>query len=195
MSLEFILLGLLRDPASGYDMRREFDRGPRHFWSARLSQIYPTLQRMEERGWLTSRDEPSHQGPARRVYRRSRAGTVALRTWLRGEPDLGVERLPYIGQLVFLAELHDRARTAKFLEAIRDQFVAFRDFLYAGDDELHAAHDRDPSQWDDDSLHELLCIRIGARALEGKIAACEEGLTLLHAGTDARQTTTDGRHA
>ena len=192
MTLEFILLGLLRDPASGYDLRREFDRGPRHFWSARLSQIYPTLQRMEDRGWLKSSDEPSSKGPARRVYRRTRAGTAALREWLRGEPDLGVERLPYIGQLVFLGELRDRATTHAFLRSLREQFITYRDFLQSCEDELRAANKGQPPHWEHDALHELLCIRIGIRALDGKIAACDEGLTLLR--TDHKKRTRRKEH-
>ncbi len=48
MSLQHILLGLLREPASGYDLKAYFDKSVRYFWAAELSQIYPTLQRMEK---------------------------------------------------------------------------------------------------------------------------------------------------
>ena len=52
MSLQHILLGLLREPASGYDLKAYFDSSVRYFWAAELSQIYPTLQRMEKSGRL-----------------------------------------------------------------------------------------------------------------------------------------------
>lgn len=187
MSLEFILLGLLRDPASGYELRQEFDRGPRHFWSARLSQIYPTLQRMEDRGWLTSTTKRSDKGPDRRVYRRTRAGTTALHAWLRAQPDLGVDRLPYIGQLVFLGELHDRERTRAFLTELRDEFVAQRDVLRHSADAWHQDNEGTPGTWDDDALHELFCIEIGLGALGGKIAACERALGHLTAPEHAKR--------
>lgn len=179
MSLEFILLGLLRDPGSGYDLRREFEEGPRHFWSARLNQIYPTLQRMEDRGWLTSSTQRSDKGPARRVYRRTRAGTTTLRAWLRGEPDVGVERLSYIGQLVFLGELRDRDRSCAFLCDLRHCFAEKQDFLKACADALQKDNPGAPSDWDEDVLHELLCVEIGIGALAGKIAACDRCLDLL----------------
>jgi len=188
MALEFILLGLLRDPASGYELRREFDRGPRHFWSARLSQIYPTLQRMEDRGWLTSKTERSDKGPDRRVYRRTRAGTGALHDWLQGDPELGVDRLPYIGQLAFLGELRDRERTRTFLSGLRERFCAQRDFLRQGAEPSYRENAGDPSEWDDDALHELLCIEIGIGALRGKIEACDRALALL-----GEQTPTTGK--
>ncbi|MYK68861.1 MAG: PadR family transcriptional regulator, partial [Gammaproteobacteria bacterium] len=44
MSLDHILLGLLRDPATGYDLKSAFSERIRHFWSAELSQIYPALK-------------------------------------------------------------------------------------------------------------------------------------------------------
>lgn len=68
MSLEHILLGLLREPATGYDIKNAFSASVRHFWSAELSQIYPTLKRLEQRRMLRSRLEPSPKGPNRRVY-------------------------------------------------------------------------------------------------------------------------------
>ena len=40
MSLDHILLGLLREPATGYDLGNAFSENVRHFWSAELSQIY-----------------------------------------------------------------------------------------------------------------------------------------------------------
>ena len=66
LSLPHILLGLLREPASGYDLKAEFEKMIRHYWSAELSQIYPTLKRMEGQGWLASATEPSDRGPDRR---------------------------------------------------------------------------------------------------------------------------------
>lgn len=192
MSLEHILLGLLRDPASGYDLRLAFDDGPRHFWSARLSQIYPTLQRMEERGWLKSKDEPSGKGPPRRVYRRTGSGTRVLYAWLRAEPEMGVDRLAYIGQLVFLAELADLDRTRRFLEVLRDGFRVLRDDLAASEGELREVHPRTPSSWDDDAFHELLCVRLGVGGVEGKLAACEACLDLVRARQRLQRRRSDG---
>jgi len=79
MSLDHILLGLLREPASGYDLKDAFNETVAHFWSAELSQIYPTLKRLEERGLLRSRREPSPKGPDRRVYRLTGEGREELR--------------------------------------------------------------------------------------------------------------------
>jgi len=174
------MLGMLRDAASGYDLRRAFNGGPRQFWVAELSQIYPTLQRMERVGWLTSRREPSARGPARRVYRRTAAGARELHAWLRSQPDIGPERLAYIGQIAFMGELRDLRSTLRFLTLLRDYFEALTGTLgFAG-----AAPGQTPERTDrldDDAFHELLCVRVGARSLQGKIAACDEAISLVRA--------------
>jgi DNA-binding PadR family transcriptional regulator len=182
MALEFILLGMLRDQASGYDLRKAFEVGPRHFWSAELSQIYPTLQRMQRRGWLTSRRQASARGPARRAYRRTPKGTRALHAWLRGEPEIGTERLAYIGQLVFHGELGDPTRTLRFLVALRDRLVETLEWLESGEPELRRARAGLPiPRWSDDDFHELLCLRLGRHVLRARVAGCDECLRLVRA--------------
>ena len=86
MSLQHILLGMLEQPASGYDLKQAFEQQQAHYWSANLAQIYPTLNRMEEKGLLASAEQPSPKGPPRRVYRRTSAGREALVDWLTGGP-------------------------------------------------------------------------------------------------------------
>lgn len=122
MSLDHILLGMLREPAFGYELREEFGRTAMHFWSARLSQIYPTLKRMVEKGWLSVREEPSSKGPKRKVYEITPEGREELIQWLRSGPELNPERRPYVGQLFFMDELDDPEALASFVRELRDEF-------------------------------------------------------------------------
>ena len=89
---------MLSTSASGYDIKRGFREGARHFWSAELSQIYPALKALENRGWLTSRLEPPAKGPPRHVYRRTAQGRAELIRWLGEGPQMGSERFAYLGQ-------------------------------------------------------------------------------------------------
>src|SRR5262245_48495156 len=123
MSLEYILLGMLDRPASGYDLKNEFEQGTRYFWAAEFSQIYPTLNRMEERGWLSSRTEASSKGPERRVYRRTVKGQKELFQWLRSGPTMGTERFAYIGQLIYMSQLKDLETTSLFLVRLREDLL------------------------------------------------------------------------
>ncbi|MDX1577651.1 MAG: PadR family transcriptional regulator, partial [Gemmatimonadota bacterium] len=124
MSLDHILLGMLDRPASGYDLGQAFDRSARLFWFAELSQIYPKLRRMEEKGLLTSRTVPSSRGPRRREYERTPAGTDRLHEWLRQPPHLKRARLEHVAQLYFLGELGDLEETEGFLLALRAELDA-----------------------------------------------------------------------
>jgi DNA-binding PadR family transcriptional regulator len=181
MSLEHILLGMLREPASGYDLKAEFQQGCRHFWSAELSQIYPALQRMEESGWLRSHREPSPRGPERRVYRRTAEGARELHRWLRGGAVMGTERFAYIGQLIFHGELGDLDATRSFLDDLRGKLLAYLGLLEGVEADLRAAHPRFPDDLTDHELHEYLSLRIGVRSLRAKVDACDEGLALVRA--------------
>jgi len=174
MSLEHILLGMLAEPASGYDLKAEFEAGARHFWFAELSQIYPTLRRMERRTWLTSQEEPSPSGPARRVYTRTRLGTAELLKWLRSGPVVGVERFAYIGQLIFLGQLNDLETTLAFLERLRDLHREKLQFLKAAEKETSAKFAGDPDERDGVEFHEHLSLRMGIVSLGAKVRSCNE---------------------
>lgn len=174
MSLEHILLGLLRSPCSGYDLKRTFAEGARHFWSAELSQIYPTLKRMQRRGWLTSRREPSPKGPPRRIYRRTARGHAALRQWLLGEPVLGAERFAYLAQLSFLGELGDLERTRAFLQQLRAKLAAQQAFLT----QVINSAMPDPTTLDPLTFHEHLCLQMGIASLGAKVEWCDAALEL-----------------
>ena len=53
MSLEYAILGFLNyRPLSGYDLKKVFDNSVRHFWPADQSQIYRTLARLAEQGYV-----------------------------------------------------------------------------------------------------------------------------------------------
>ena len=69
MSLEFSLLGFLQyHPMTGYDLKKVLDESTQFFWHAELSQIYPELKRLEQKGWITSASYPQEGKPDKKVY-------------------------------------------------------------------------------------------------------------------------------
>lgn len=179
MSLRHILLGLLEEPASGYDLGKAFEATAAHFWSAHLSQIYPTLKRLEEKGWLTSRQEASEQGPDRTVYRRTEAGREALGAWLRDEPQVDEPRLAYLGQLYFMAEADDPEVTARFLRRLRERFRERLAALEAIERHWTEHDPRFPDDLPDAGFHMHATLRCGLRVNRARIAWCEETLERL----------------
>jgi len=180
--LDFILLGLLQAPRSGYELKAAFREGAAYFWDADLSQIYRTLQRLEAKGWLQSARKQSDAGPDRRVYERTAAGSAALRDWLREDPIDPVVRLPYVGQLFFLGEIGDLERTRRFLEALRDRFQRRLDALTAIDIAFRGTDDR--------QFHVLLALRLGLATARARLEWCRGALRRV-----ARRKSTQGKVA
>ena len=83
MSLKYTLLGFLNyGPLTGYDLKKHMDNSTQFFWHARLSQIYPTLKRMEEDDWVESTIMPQEGKPDKKFYMITEKGRAALLSWL-----------------------------------------------------------------------------------------------------------------
>ena len=179
MSLDHILLGLLRDPATGYDLGNTFSENVRHFWSAELSQIYPALKRLEQRRMLRSRVEPSPKGPNRRVYSLTGDGRAELLRWLRGGPAVGTERFAYLAQLYFMDAIGDIQETRAFMAALRDHLAGWLAGLQAVEREVVATHGDDAARYSDAGFHHFAALRMGIHSIGSKVSWCDETLAAI----------------
>ncbi len=131
MSLRYALLGFLNlGPMTGYDLKKQLDRSTQNFWHAGLNQIYPTLKKMEDEGWITSSVEPQEARPDRVVYHMSETGRQELLDWL-AEPLAELPRRRHSGllKLFFAGYLEpDEA-----LNQLRAQLELHREQLAAHD--------------------------------------------------------------
>ena len=187
MSLDHILLGLLREPATGYDLKNVFSETVRHFWSARLSQIYPTLKRLEQRQMLRSRREPSPKGPDRKVYTVTEKGRAELLDWLRSEPAVGTERFAYLAQLYFMDAVGDIDDTRAFMTALRDHHSRWLAQLRAVEQDIVTTHGDAPEHYGDAGFHQFAALRMGIHSLGSKVAWCDETLAAIDRRITARQ--------
>jgi DNA-binding PadR family transcriptional regulator len=86
-TLGYAVLSLLaREDLSGYDLKRWMERPLGYFWSARHSQIYPELARLEEEGFVTHRVEEQRGRPDKKVYGITARGREALKAWVTEPP-------------------------------------------------------------------------------------------------------------
>jgi PadR family transcriptional regulator, regulatory protein AphA len=123
-----VILALLKlSPLTGYDIKRTTDVSTRYFWRASYGQIYPELQRLEQRGLVTAREQP-HGRRRRKVYELTAKGERALSDWLHDESDLfefrdeGLLRL-FFGDLVSQEELLALVRRRRqWYELSMDEF-------------------------------------------------------------------------
>jgi PadR family transcriptional regulator AphA len=192
VSLDHILLGMLREPASGYDLKQEFERSVRHFWFAELSQIYPALKKLEERGLLSSERVPSSRGPDRRVFETTGEGSEELETWLRSDPIIPTDRVTYLAQLFFMGELKDLSATERFMERLRGAMATRLTVLTAiesewmgaigvADEALVADGGALDEIEDDRVFHMYTTLRMGIHSLRSRVEWCDETLDAIRA--------------
>ena len=115
MSLEYAILGFLNyRPLSGYDLKKVFDNSVRHFWPADQSQIYRTLGKLAEQGYVEQEIVRGLDRPDRKEYRITPAGREALRTWLLSPLPSQDVRIAALIQVFFAGQLADEQAIALF---------------------------------------------------------------------------------
>lgn len=107
MSLKYTLLGFLNyGPMTGYDLKKHIDNSTQYFWHAKLSQIYPTLKRLEEDGWAESSVMPQEGKPDKKFYVITNVGRSALLAWLEEFPnEITPNKKPELLRLFFAGML------------------------------------------------------------------------------------------
>ncbi|MCB0101342.1 MAG: PadR family transcriptional regulator [Anaerolineales bacterium] len=130
MSLDYAILGFLNyRPYSGYDLKKFFDTSVRHFWPADQSQIYKTLARMSEKGWVKIKVIPQEARPDRKEYSITKTGRDELRKWLTTPLPPEENRSADMIQVFFAAQLSDEEilgmfeRVAMLMRAGLEQYA------------------------------------------------------------------------
>jgi DNA-binding PadR family transcriptional regulator len=127
MSLAHAILGFLQqEQMTGYDLKIScFDQYIAHLWPADQAQIYRTLDKLVEQGWITCTVEIQHDRPNRKVYSVTEAGKAELIRWLQCHQPLPTVREPLLVQLFFAAQLPNEA----IIQLLEQQLAARRQKL------------------------------------------------------------------
>lgn len=177
MSLDHILLGILRKPANGYAIKQAFDDVFSHFWAAKLSQIYRTLKHLEEQGALTSRNASSEKGPDKRIYTITAKGRRQLRDWLARGPEIGEERFPYVAQLFFLGELKNMQKSLTYVTALETQLRRNLDVLRAVEAHWRASDPAYPDDLSAEDFHAQLTLQMGLMKAAALVKWAEQSVS------------------
>lgn len=186
MSLKHIMLGMLREPCSGYDIKKRFEKSLKSFWRAELSQIYPLLQKMEDEGLLSSKAGASEIGPTRRVYRRSTKGRRELQSWLLGGPTVGTERIGYLAQIFFLANLKDDDKAIEFMQELREYMRDWLESLKTTEEEWRTNDPRYPDALPDDEFYPQLTLDMGLTKVRASVEWCDRSIQRIRARQNGR---------
>src|SRR5258707_2127634 len=127
MSLPHAILGFLQmNPLTGYDLKTEcFDQSVAFFWPADQAQVYRTLDKLAEQGFVESHIEIQEERPNRKVYQITENGRGELARWLRSAVPLPTYREPFLVQLFFAGQLGN----TEVIEVLEAQVSAHRERL------------------------------------------------------------------
>src|SRR5262249_14041554 len=116
---DHVVLGMVGlGSRSGYEIKQTVELSIRFFWAISPAQVYPSLAKLERAGLLTGSDEP--QGKRRRrVYRRTQAGTEALREWLRRAEPMPFELRDIAMVKLFFADALEQAAADQLLAKVK----------------------------------------------------------------------------
>lgn len=180
MSLEYAILVSLQERAgSGYELARRFGKSIGFFWGASHQQIYRSLKRMVELGWVSGDAVAQEKRPDKKVYRVSDDGAAELARWLaepadpptvRNELSVKIRGASYGEVDRVLAEVRRHQRLHAERLAVY-QAIEQRDFP-------------DPSRLSGQALHQFLVLRGGIRTEQSMVDWCDEVTGALeHDGT------------
>lgn len=181
MSLKHIMLGMLREPRSGYDIKKQFEQSLRNFWRAELSQIYPLLQKMDDEGLLTSTDGESDIGPPRRVYKRTVKGRRELVSWLSEGPVVGTERIAYLAQVYFLSDLENDESAIGYMQELREYMTEWLRTLEAAEEQWKACRSGYPDDLPDAEFYAQLTLDMGLRKVRANVEWCDSSISRIRA--------------
>ncbi|NLU83982.1 PadR family transcriptional regulator [Rhodococcus sp. HNM0569] len=177
MALEHALLVALTERSgSGYELARRFDKSIGFFHGATHQQIYRTLRRMEDAGWVEGRPVPQDGRPDKKLYTPSSAGRDELARWI-AEPTEPGQLRNELAVKIRAAAHGDRDALVADVRRHRDAHVE-RLGIY------HAIEARDfpvPTELDGTDLHQYLVLRGGIRVEAGFVEWCDEVLAALTA--------------
>ena len=150
-TLGYAVLSLLsREDLSGYDLKRWMERPLGYFWSARHSQIYPELARLEDGGYVTHSVVEQTERPDKKVYEITAEGLDALREWVTRTPVPRPTRdeLTLKTYSVWLADKEEATRLFREEELRHEEQLAHYEELRAWMESEHGQQLRNPdSPW------------------------------------------------
>ena len=168
MSLRFALLGLLAvEPASGYDLKRAINRSTYFIWNATGPQIYNTLHKLREEGFITSKSQAQKGKPDKHIHTITASGRMALKTFMSEPIRTSVTRDEVLLR-IFFGNFASRKTIERELLSYLDRIRRERAFMQATEAKI-TAH---PGKKHEARRFQLLSLRIKVaqfRAMEQEL--------------------------
>lgn len=179
MSLKHILLGILQEPKSGYDVKSMFDQVFSNFWAAKLSQIYPQLKKLTQESLLTVEEASSRKGPNKKIYQTTEKGKKELVDWLSNGPVTKTEKLAYLAQTYFLGSLANDKQRLKFLNDLLAHMKHWHQILVSIQDQVKVDFPNYPRGLPDEEFYPNLTLMLGVKKVGANVEWVNESIALI----------------
>jgi PadR family transcriptional regulator AphA len=172
MALQYAILGTLdlTGEASGYDLSTSLMKSAGNVWYADRPQIYRMLNRLEDEGLVSSREDPE-SGRGRKLYSITDAGEDALQAWLESDYENDWNpRQPNLLRLFYGKRVPDE-RLVEQISDYRQHLQNLLDNLFPqAEDSIEQGEKRLPEH----AFYWRLTLQQGYKIAEALIEWCDE---------------------
>lgn len=155
---------------SGYELKRSIARSVGNFWSEGDGQIYPVLQRMADKGWITSRSAEVADGRRRQIHEITAAGRAVLQDWLCAPVNEPPPRIELLLKLFFGDEVTPSV-SLTHVEAARTAATYKLTHLQAIADDLRGRREDDPR-----AVFWMLTVEYGLEVTRARLRWCDRAI-------------------
>lgn len=108
MSIMYAILGMLSyKPLTGYELKKMMQESPIMYWSGNNNQIYKSLLKLNNEGYVTSEVFHQDRSPSKKIYTVTEAGLAELKQWTLTMPEAPETRNTFLIQLAWTAQLNN----------------------------------------------------------------------------------------
>jgi DNA-binding PadR family transcriptional regulator len=173
-----ILVSLISEPKSGYDLAKQFDGTVGFFWQATHQQIYRELTKLEQQNWIVAEAIAQDGRPDKKIFSVTDAGLVQLKTWILQASDVASIKDEFLLK-IYAGYLVPEEAIAKKIQGHRQ--------LHQQQLEIYQAIERNffssPQDCSKESRFGYLTLRRGINFEQGWLNWCDEVLELLESWT------------
>lgn len=107
MSIDYAILGILSSKSlSGYDLKKIIQESPFMYWSGNNNQIYRSLVKLHDNGFVTKEVEYQESSPSKKIYTITEEGIAELKDWVLSSPEPPEFKKMFLIQLAWADQLN-----------------------------------------------------------------------------------------
>lgn len=170
----YVILGFLNhESLTGYDIKKRIDGALSYFWNTGFGQIYPTLNQLEQKGWISKQDASNGQKLERHLYAITDSGRHVLAKWLSKPVENEQVKFEILLKL-FFGSAQPHTKNIETIQAFKtthlEQIPTLKEFEKQLRQVLPASSDH---------LYYLLTVLFGQKIYEAYAAWADEAIALL----------------